>query len=161
MPRFELTGPATHEGCRKPVRDAVLLIQSHLADPRAVEDLDLALTEACTNVVRHAYPGDAPGRLRIRVDIDPGREVVVEVTDWGVGLPPGVEPGALPGPEAQSGRGFYLMARLCDEMTIRCDRDGTVVRLRKCVPGPGWNPDTVSPSGPDSGPEPFPEKDPA
>src|SRR5215213_4709817 len=50
-----------------------------------VEDLRLAVTEACTNVVRHAYPADVPGP--VEVSIVPTQEVVtVVVGDHGRGI---------------------------------------------------------------------------
>src|SRR6476661_7583430 len=50
-----------------------------------VEDLRLAVTEACTNVVRHAYPPDVPGPVEI--SIVPSEAVVsVVVSDHGRGI---------------------------------------------------------------------------
>jgi anti-sigma regulatory factor (Ser/Thr protein kinase) len=49
-----------------------------------IDDMRLAVTEACTNVVRHAYDGE-PGRLDIvlRQDDD---DIEVIVSDYGRGL---------------------------------------------------------------------------
>lgn len=50
-----------------------------------VEDLRLAVTEACTNVVRHAYPPDVPGPVEI--SIVPSEDAVsVVVSDHGRGI---------------------------------------------------------------------------
>jgi serine/threonine-protein kinase RsbW len=50
-----------------------------------VEDLRLAVTEACTNVVRHAYPPDQTGAVEI--SIQPLEEhVSVVVSDYGRGI---------------------------------------------------------------------------
>jgi serine/threonine-protein kinase RsbW len=50
-----------------------------------VEDLRLAVTEACTNVVRHAYPPDHAGP--VEVSIQPLEEhVTVVVSDHGRGI---------------------------------------------------------------------------
>src|SRR5919108_276251 len=47
-----------------------------------IEDLRLAVTEACTNVVRHAYADEIPGA--VEVSIEPGEEHVhVVVADFG------------------------------------------------------------------------------
>jgi serine/threonine-protein kinase RsbW len=50
-----------------------------------VEDLRLAVTEACTNVVRHAYPPEHTGPVEI--SIQPlGEHVMVIVSDRGRGI---------------------------------------------------------------------------
>jgi serine/threonine-protein kinase RsbW len=49
-----------------------------------VDDMRLAVTEACTNVVRHAYDGE-PGRLDIVLRPD-GEDIEVIVSDYGRGL---------------------------------------------------------------------------
>src|SRR5689334_10842909 len=52
--------------------------------PEVLGDLKLALTEACTNSVRHAY-GDDAGLVEILYELHPDR-LVVEVTDSGEGF---------------------------------------------------------------------------
>ena len=55
-------------------------------DPELLDDLKTAVSEACNNVVMHAYDGET-GPLGVRMYIDPEAiEVVVE--DQGSGLPP-------------------------------------------------------------------------
>src|SRR2546421_9004255 len=50
-------------------------------------DLKLALTEACSNSVRHAYDGGAGGMVEIVYELHPDR-LVVEVADEGEGFEP-------------------------------------------------------------------------
>src|SRR5437588_10820559 len=53
----------------------------------ALSDLKLALTEACTNSVRHAYREGRAGTVEIVYQIEPDR-LVVEVADGGQGFVP-------------------------------------------------------------------------
>jgi anti-sigma regulatory factor (Ser/Thr protein kinase) len=85
----------------------------------------LAVTEACTNVVVHAYAEwDAPGNLDVRAGKVAGA-LIVEVADEGRGLLPRL---AAPG----LGLGLLLMAQLADvfEIRTRGDRRGVAVRMR-------------------------------
>src|SRR5213078_4528245 len=50
-------------------------------------DLKLALTEAASNSVRHAYEEDHPGVVQISYELLPDR-LVIEVTDEGGGFDP-------------------------------------------------------------------------
>src|SRR5436190_12125469 len=52
-----------------------------------LSDLKLALTEACTNSVRHAYHEGRAGTVEIVYQIEPDR-LIVEVTDDGSGFEP-------------------------------------------------------------------------
>ena len=53
----------------------------------ALDDIRLAVSEAVTNVVMHAYVDEPPGPLHIDARID-GRRLHVEVRDEGAGLRP-------------------------------------------------------------------------
>lgn len=55
------------------------------ASPDVVDDIRLAVSEAATNVVLHAYLGSAPGPLGVRASLE-GRRLEVEVCDEGGGL---------------------------------------------------------------------------
>ena len=81
----------------------------HLA-PEAVDDMRLAVTEACTNVVRHAYE-DQPGP--IEVVIHPDRDILeVVVSDRGRGL-------AGSGDASGPGLGLPLIAALTDSFDLQ------------------------------------------
>jgi serine/threonine-protein kinase RsbW len=59
--------------------------------PELVEDMRLAVTEACTNVVRHAYGDDEDGM--IEVVIRPvGDRLEMIVSDHGAGMGPTADP---------------------------------------------------------------------
>ena len=76
------------------VRRALEAVAEELALPRRlVEDMRLAVTEACTNVVRHAYSGtEADDGSALRVELLPhsrGMQVIVE--DQGRGMRPSAD----------------------------------------------------------------------
>jgi anti-sigma regulatory factor (Ser/Thr protein kinase) len=95
--------------------------------PPVVEDVKLAVTEACTNVVRHAY-ADAGGPLLVEARPAPCRLEVV-VSDHGTGIRPHPEAG---GP----GLGLPLISALADHVEIDHAPDrGSRVRMRFGRPG--------------------------
>ena len=83
-----------------------------LPDP-VIEDMRLAVTEACTNVVRHAYAdGEAEREGALRVELRPReRGMLVVVEDRGRGLGPSPD---TRGP----GLGLPLIAALAQELEI-------------------------------------------
>ena len=88
-------------------------------DTRA--DIALALSEACANVVRHAYPighGDVLCECEATDD-----EIVIRVSDWGVGWD---RPSAQPG----LGLGIPLIERLSDHATHSHSHGITLVEMR-------------------------------
>ena len=92
------------------------------AEPMAQEvlgDLKLALTEACTNSVRHAY-GNGEGTVEIVYELYEDR-LVVEVVDEGEGFDPPVDPSrALDDDElSEGGLGIAIIQALADEFEIR------------------------------------------
>jgi serine/threonine-protein kinase RsbW len=76
-----------------------------------VEDLRLAVTEACTNVVRHAYPPDLPGPVEISIRPMDG-QVSVIVSDHGRGIGTSSD---TTGP----GLGLPLIAAIADEVELQ------------------------------------------
>src|SRR3954451_24685321 len=76
-----------------------------------VEDLRLAVTEACTNVVRHAYPPDTLGPVEIWIEPTDERVSVV-VADHGRGIGTSSD---TTGP----GLGLPLIAAIADEVELR------------------------------------------
>ncbi len=90
-------------------------------------DLKLALTEACTNSVRHAYTGGA-GVVEILYELHPDR-LVVEVSDEGGGFAPEKLPSAQEDDLSEGGLGIAIINALADEVEIGA-RNGGGSRLR-------------------------------
>lgn len=103
-------------------------------------DLKLALTEACGNVVRHAY-ADGNGDVRVVFRYDESR-IEMAVEDRGEGI---TAPDALPDPSApaagpiEGGMGMSIIRAIVDELEVqpRDDGHGTVVTMVKYLPAPG------------------------
>jgi serine/threonine-protein kinase RsbW len=90
----------------------------------ALGDLKTIITEACTNVVRHAYP-DGVGRFEVEAFPEEG-ELAVLVRDFGTGMQPTVHR------EHTSMRiGLGLISQLSSHFEIGTGSEGgTVVRMR-------------------------------
>jgi len=102
------------------------------AEPLSAEvlgDLKLALTEACTNSVRHAY-GDGAGLVEIVYELHSDR-LVVEVSDAGEGFEAPAGPHAAPDADEllEGGLGIAIIEALSDELEIG-EGDGGGSRLR-------------------------------
>ncbi len=96
--------------------------------PEVVGDLKLALTEACTNSVRHAY-ANGEGLVEISYVLHPDR-LVVEVRDQGGGFAPAAVDAARDEDElAEGGLGIAIIDALADELEIG-DVAGGGSRLR-------------------------------
>jgi serine/threonine-protein kinase RsbW len=95
-------------------------------DDETMNDLKLAVTEACTNSVRHAY-GDNRGTVDIVYELHEDRLVVV-VSDDGAGFDPDelVEAGEL----TEGGLGIAIIRALVDEFEVGERGDGRGSRLR-------------------------------
>jgi serine/threonine-protein kinase RsbW len=98
-------------------------------------DLKLALTEACTNSVRHAYAG-GEGLVEILYELYADR-LVVEVSDRGEGFEPPADPAtALAAEElSEGGLGIAIIEALADEFEIgEGEHGGSRLRFVKRLP---------------------------
>ena len=93
-----------------------------------VADIELALTEACTNVLDHATDTD---EYEVSAGID-GTMCIIEVVDRGRGFDGAVHGLGEADPSAEDGRGIQLMRALVDRVTFTSrPQDGMVVHLEK------------------------------
>jgi serine/threonine-protein kinase RsbW len=115
-PNMELALPARAENIAI-VRHAFGALGEALAiDEEVVSDIRLAVTEACTNVVVHAYPDDSEGPLEVSATLTDD-ELTVLVRDEG--------PGIVPRPDSPGlGLGLPLIASLAEGMQLGHAEDG-------------------------------------
>jgi serine/threonine-protein kinase RsbW len=92
-------------------------------------DLKLALTEAASNAVRHAY-GDDGGVVQIVYELHDNR-LVIEVTDEGEGFDPNEDvAGGDPASLSEGGLGIAIIRSIADELEIGPQPNGKGSRLR-------------------------------
>jgi len=92
-------------------------------------DLKLALTEAASNSVRHAYSGDdETGVVEISYELRADR-LVIEVTDDGEGFDPEDSDGP-PEELSEGGLGIAIIRSIADEVEIGTQPGGKGSRLR-------------------------------
>ena len=95
-----------------------------------VDDVVLALSEACTNVVEHAAPQD---EYVVRLELDDHR-CAISVTNTGTGFDAeglGDEPAGV---DSERGRGVAIMHAVMDHVSFRSEPErGTIVHLVKTI----------------------------
>jgi serine/threonine-protein kinase RsbW len=95
----------------------------------AVDDIKVAVGEACTNAIEHAAP-DAPHQeieICCCVEVE---SLVISITDRGKGFDPALE--TQPDPLAGGGLGLVLIRALMDEVELtNLSGKGTQVRMVK------------------------------
>ena len=106
-------------------------------DGTQADQLALAVDEAATNVIEHAYHGAADRRVELRFDAR-GDELRVEVVDDGEA----VDPRSVPQVDLRryaserrtGGLGMHLMGRIMDSVTFRRRAGGNVCCMVKRRP---------------------------
>ena len=91
-------------------------------------DLKLALTEAASNSVRHAYADDRFGFVEVSYELHPDR-LVIEVTDEGEGFDPADTKGP-PDELSEGGLGIAIIRAIADQVEIGAQPGGKGSRLR-------------------------------
>ncbi len=123
LPRDELSVPVVRRVLRASMKTLGVTDD-------VIADIELALTEAVTNVLDHAAEGD---EYEVSAGID-GAMCVIEVVDRGQGFD-STDIGCADAPEgAEEGRGIQLMRALVDRVTFESKpKVGTVVHLEKAL----------------------------
>ena len=126
LPRDQVSVPVVRHICR------FALEEVGVGQP-CIEDIELALAEACTNVLDHA---DGDSSYEVFVDIEEQR-CTIRVKDNGAGFDHGPAASANPdaGGTAESGRGLGLINALVDDVRFVTapDERGVIVRLEKLL----------------------------
>jgi serine/threonine-protein kinase RsbW len=98
-------------------------------DDETLGDLKLAVTEACSNSVRHAYRDGREGAVQVVYELHPDR-LVVEVCDDGEGFPVDHELPVTAESFAEGGLGIAIISELADELEVGPGESGKGSRLR-------------------------------
>lgn len=99
-----------------------------------VADIQLAVDEAYTNIIKHAYKNDSSKEVIINLEFDDDK-MVVTLTDHGVGFD--IEKYKKPDLKRQiekkrrGGMGVYLIRKLMDEVTYNIKNQKNILRMSK------------------------------
>lgn len=109
----------------------------HGIDDEMLADLKLAVTEACSNAVRHAYDDDAEGTVELAIDVQDGL-LTIEVVDEGRGFDLEAAPARVFEDEAhEEGMGLAIIRELVDGLELApLDGRGSRLRLTKSFGSP-------------------------
>jgi len=134
MSSGSLTVPAQLESLA-PISEFVNTATHHAKmSEREAWQVQLAVDEAATNIIQHAYTGVSTGVIDLTWAIDAG-ELVFTLRDYGQPF----DPTRVPSPDIHSpfedrqagGLGIYLMHKLMDEVTFSFGDRGNTLIMRK------------------------------
>ncbi|MDD4985911.1 MAG: ATP-binding protein [Dehalococcoidales bacterium] len=135
-PRFELEIDSRVENLPVVADFVEKVLERFGADPASIYRVQLAVDEACTNVMKHAY-GEKTGLIRLGMELI-GDSLVVTVNDRGRPF----DPDAIPPPDLDAdlekrrigGLGIYFMKKLMDEVSYSFDSvAGNRLTMRKSI----------------------------
>ena len=124
LPRDEASVPVIRRLCKSALDDL------GVAD-ECVSDIELAVTEACTNVLKHAHGPEDDYEVTVEIN---DTDCTIRVIDAGGGFDHDAKgrEEALDG--AENGRGIHLIRALVDNVKfISRPEDGTIVHLEKTL----------------------------
>jgi serine/threonine-protein kinase RsbW len=109
------------------------LLRSRAVEPEVLADVKLALTEACSNSIRHAYADGRRGEVEIRYELADAI-LSVEVSDEGGGFDPSLVQ-TVPNDLDEGGLGIAIIRALTDDLSIgpRSGGTGSCLRFTKSL----------------------------
>jgi serine/threonine-protein kinase RsbW len=105
------------------------LSQSRELPDETLGDLKLAVTEACSNSIRHAYGDGRDGSVEVVYELHPDR-LVVEVSDDGPGFAVSEQAFEVGHVLNEGGLGIAIIRELADELELGPRPGGKGSRLR-------------------------------
>jgi serine/threonine-protein kinase RsbW len=121
LPRDEASVPIT----RRLIAQALEVVG---VEADTISDVEIALSEACANVLRHAQVGEA---YEVLAGFDEER-AFLEIIDQGEGFDPRSADDEAVSDDSETGRGVTLMRALMDEVHFQTRQgDGSSVILEK------------------------------
>ena len=97
-------------------------------DRQSGADLEIALTEACSNVVRHAA---GASKFEVRLDVAEDH-CAIDVVDDGAGFDAEGSPAGSPRSDSDHGRGLFLIRALSENVRMQSSpRTGSLIHFEK------------------------------
>lgn len=104
---------------------------------QVVQDIELCMNEALSNVISHAYQSEPGHEIQIIVTLSEG-EIVFQIIDTGLKNPMHhlilheKNLNTLD-PLSESGRGLLIINQLMNEVVYKSEQDRNILFMRKCL----------------------------
>jgi serine/threonine-protein kinase RsbW len=134
----------TRAAYSKSLDDFRAFIREHCSNLAGVDadilyDLQLAVDEACTNIITHGYEDMDPGSIILDLEIEPDK-ITLALTDFGHSF----EPDSAPVPDIEAalaerepgGFGIFFIRQSVDRLEYRVTEDGNTMTLAKYLGTP-------------------------
>lgn len=103
-------------------------------DQETIDDLKLAVDEACSNIIKHGYAGMNPGSIIVSLQLE-SDQVVITIIDFGHAF----EPASVPKPDISAsedydeigGFGLYFIYQTIDSVNYESGEAGNRLTLVK------------------------------
>lgn len=132
---LKMTVPGRYANVATVCQTCADMARSAGLDEDTVFHVEMAVDEACTNIIRHAYGGEDKGAIEMSCCIDDDR-LIVTLHDHGQQF----NPDAVPPPQlggnveeiSVGGLGLYFMRKLMDEVRFEFDpQEGNTLTMIK------------------------------
>ena len=95
--------------------------------------INMVLTEALVNAIKHANATDPDKDVQIRINVS-DKELVIRVYDNGQGFDLDLVPNnGCPDPLNEKGRGIYIIRSLMDSVVYKKANGGNVLEMKKAL----------------------------
>jgi serine/threonine-protein kinase RsbW len=130
----QITLPAEVDSLEKIQAFVAEFGQRHKLPAEVAADLELAIDEACSNIIEHGYRGISPGEISLGLRLEADR-VEVEIRDHGQGF----DPDKIPSPVIHApleerkagGLGWFLIGELMDQVEYSREASGNVLTFSR------------------------------
>ncbi len=135
MSESRLIVPARYERIRQICAFVVEAAEVAGLDEMAIFNCQIAVDEACTNIIEHGYGGEDKGRIEVACAAEPG-QLTIDIRDQAQPF----DLGAVPEPELNKaleettvgGLGIYFMRKMMDEVSFsRTDGANRLVLVKR------------------------------
>ena len=106
-------------------------------DEKDIYDVQLAVDEACTNIIEHAYSGKQTGKITILCKLSSKKEFTVKLIDQGKKF----DPNAVLSPDTEAplderkrgGYGIYLMKKMMQNVKYAFTEEGNELTMTRLL----------------------------
>jgi serine/threonine-protein kinase RsbW len=129
---------STKCGSKQLTQEVVHSLARFIDSDEVLQEIKLVVLEACSNVVLHSYGGSGDGDMEVRLTVEQGSRVEIEVVDWGKPYTGPTDDVFTLHQDNETGRGMYIIAQLVDRYHFRHEHNTNKLIMEKYIEESLW-----------------------